>query len=170
MTTDETLGALLAQCSEASLAAAWAFWDWHPAAAKSPVGITTAGDWLLVDRTGAYSLLETIEAEVTSLAGSKAALLVSLADPDFRDAHFLEALVLAVLGTEPLPSGKTLGFRVPPILGGSLGLENLEVVDAVTYQNWVGELHRELSLLPDGTRVEGVEIDAEGCVRLRTAR
>ena len=56
-------------------------WDWVIPQSLRVVGLTVLGDWLLEDSDGAMHLLETIEATITKIAGSRAELEAEGHDP-----------------------------------------------------------------------------------------
>lgn len=54
---------------------------------------------------------------------------------------------------------EVLSFRTPPVLGGVLEPENLELADFVVAVNLAGQLHERTSALPPGAPITGFSID-----------
>jgi hypothetical protein len=54
---------------------------------------------------------------------------------------------------------QVLSFKVPPVLGGELSTENLEVADFVVSVNVAGQIHDQVRLLPPGAPIAGITID-----------
>ncbi len=54
-----------------------------------------------------------------------------------------------------------LGFKIPPVPGGAITLENIEVIDFVVCVNLAGQLHRQVKDPPPGTPISGGTITPE---------
>ena len=68
----------------------------------------------------------------------------------------MAALAMAAELQGMVPSdGQVLGFKVAPILGGAIVVENIEVIDFVVSVNLAGQLHQQVRNMPPGTRISG---------------
>ena len=61
-------------------------------------------------------------------------------------------------GLDPGPQ-RVLSFKVPPVLGGPVAVENLTVEDFVVTVNVAGQIHQQIRDLPAGATISGVTID-----------
>jgi hypothetical protein len=58
-----------------------------------------------------------------------------------------------------MAAGKTLGpercygFVIPPVVGGTYTVENIQPLPVVEVYCWTGEFHEKIRNLPDGTRI-----------------
>lgn len=59
----------------------------------------------------------------------------------------------------PLGHSDCVGFRIPLSLGGSDGVDNLEVTDCDVYWSFAGQMRRQLDGAPDGTPIKSVVSD-----------
>ena len=143
--------------AEAALSA----WQWLLPASHRPIALSYFGDWLLEAPDGDILLMDTLEGQITHLVPSRAQLLDSLAqDPALRDEWLLEGLAIGMRekGIELRP-GQCFGFKVPPILGAPISVDNIQVTDIVPYQLFVGQLHQRLASLPPGTAIGEITVD-----------
>lgn len=63
-------------------------------------------------------------------------------------------LAQAAEGAGLTPGGdQVLSFKVPPVLGGELSPENLELADFVVAVNLTGQIHEQVKSLPPGTSI-----------------
>ena len=62
----------------------------------------------------------------------------------------VDRLIASGLKLEP---GQCYGFRQPPILGGGYSVNNVAVVSVDDYYGGYAWIHRQISDLPDGSRV-----------------
>ena len=49
-------------------------------------------------------------------------------------------------------------FRVPPVLGGSTDVSNIEVSDFVVALDIAGQIHKQVLMLPPGTPIRGISL------------
>jgi hypothetical protein len=54
--------------------------------------------------------------------------------------------------------GQVLSFNVPPVLGGALEPESLELTNFVVPVNIAGQIHQKVQTLPPGTPITGIAI------------
>lgn len=136
-------------------------WAWLPdLAGKGPAFTSAFGDVFLQDRDGSYWLLDTVEGTLTRRWPTTDALEAELMSPEGQDTYLMAELLGAAdrAGLEP-GAGDVLAFKVAPVLGGSLEVENLQVVDFVVNLDILGQIHQQLRELPPGTRITGFSIE-----------
>jgi hypothetical protein len=51
------------------------------------------------------------------------------------------------------------GFKIAPVLGGEIGLGNIEAIDFVVSINVLGQLHQQVREVPPGTKISGLTVD-----------
>lgn len=69
---------------------------------------------------------------------------------DWLMMPLVDELVAAGMTLGP---GQCYGFKLPPIVGGSYGRENIAVKSIEDYLGGFGSIHKQLKDLPDGTEV-----------------
>jgi len=144
------------------LAAALEDWAWLPElAGKEPLVLSAFGDVFLTSEDGIW-FLDTIEGTVTRQWDHAADLQDALNSIEGQDRYLLLGLVEAAAdaGIEPDPS-QVLAFKKAPILGGEFAVENLQVSDFKVALSLSGQLHRQLSQLPTGTRISEFTFDQD---------
>lgn len=138
---------------------------------------------VLVDWLGRYAVHEVVAGlprlvsydvtrdEREDLAGFQDGLQRILLTPVPRDlfdeAGYQEAR--EALGLRRLEEGRCVGVKVPPFLGGSETVQNLEHDSLEVHWQWHGRVLDQARALPAGARIHGVEADAEGRPVLRAA-
>lgn len=63
-------------------------------------------------------------------------------------------------GLVPGPE-QVYGFAKPPVLGGAIDVENIEVIDFVVGVSIAGQLHAQVRDLPPGTAISGFTYEAD---------
>ena len=53
-----------------------------------------------------------------------------------------------------------LSFKVAPVLGTAIAVENIEVMDFEVIVHLTGQLHRQVRDMPSGSRITGFTIAA----------
>jgi hypothetical protein len=82
-----------------------------------------------------------------------------LQDEDGRDALLFGGMVLGArkngLLLEP---GECYDFRIAPVLGGPMALEDVDKLSFVVKLDVAGQLHEQVKDLPPGTRINQVTV------------
>jgi len=50
-------------------------------------------------------------------------------------------------------------FKIPPVLGGKTGVDNIVKMDFVVSLNIAGQLHDQVRHLPPGSKIKGITVD-----------
>jgi hypothetical protein len=133
-------------------------WDWIGIGDKSPAFTSPFGDVFFHSHDGLW-WLDTLEATLTRPWANADELTAELNTPEGQDRFLLAGLAASAerRGLTPGPV-QVYGFKVAPILGGKVSVENIEVTGFVVSINILGQLHRQVHDLPPGTRISGVTI------------
>jgi hypothetical protein len=92
-----------------------------------------------------WSSVQDLEAALNTVDGQSHFLMVGLAQS------------AADLGLVPSPQ-QVIFFKIPPMVGGALAADNLELADMVVAINLFGQIHQQTRHLPPGTRISGLRI------------
>lgn len=128
--------------------------------ALSPVGMTIFGDWFFEAWDGRVYFLDLVSGALEEIAESRSEFLDRRGLPANLDRWYMADLALLCLENGLVPAeGQCLGFKVPPVLGGELDLENIEVCGLAVHQSLMGQLHRQVKDLPDGAVISGLNVE-----------
>ena len=133
-------------------------WAWLEGIDRMEPVLTNAfGDVFLRDQDGSFAFLDTVEGSLVPAWPDAATLQAAINTKEVQDEYLLAHLVRAA-GLVPGPE-QVLSFRVPPVLGGELSVENIELADFVVSVNVAGQVHEQVRALPPGTPVTDIRID-----------
>lgn len=139
---------------------ALADWQWLPVAGKKPLCASPFGDVFLFDVSGAIWLISTLEGTLERVFDSRDHFVSAIATRDGQDEYLSGSLALAaeaaglVLGADDV-----YAHTVPPILGGSFEVANVQTLSFVVAVSIAGQLHRQVKDLPPGTRISHFFLD-----------
>ena len=101
-----------------------------------------------------YWLLDVIGGSLSELCSTGEELTAILNTKDGRDEYLMVGLAAEAEANGLVPSGDEIyDFRVPPVLGGSLSVANLQLIDFEVAVNLAGQIHEQVRNLPPGTPV-----------------
>ena len=128
-------------------------WGWLGLDGKKPVFASPFGDVFLESAEGIW-WLDTVEGALTCRWPDPAALEADLRTDEGQDRFLLAALATEAERRGLVPAGSEVyGFTVPPVLGGALDADNVEVIDFAMSLNIAGQIHDQVRDLPPGTRI-----------------
>jgi hypothetical protein len=136
-------------------------WRWIGELAGMTPALTNAfGDVFLQGPDGSFSFLDTLGGRLERVWPDAASLQSAINSREAQDEYLMVGLASAAgdAGLSPEPE-QVLSFKVPPVLGGQLAVENLELADFVVAVNTAGQIHQQVKSLPPGTPVTGITID-----------
>lgn len=137
-------------------------WRWLGPDDLQLVSMTKFGDCFLEDRRGCIHFLDTLGGRLTPIAPSNEAFLTEREKPENLDEWFMIDFTLLCWESGLRPAaGQCLSFKIPPILSGAVELENVEVCDLLVHQSIMGQLHRNVKDLPEGTVIDQITVDGE---------
>lgn len=126
----------------------------------TPALTSVFGDVFLQGQDGSFSFLDTVGGRLDRIWSDAAALQADINDPKAQDEYLMIGLARSADATGLAPGdGQVLSFKVPPILGGALDTQNLELADFVVAVNVAGQIHEQVKALPPGTPITGLTID-----------
>lgn len=130
-------------------------WCWTGLDAEQIVGENDFGNLMIKDRNGCYWRLCPEDLYCEAVAGTREAL-----DQLSRDAEFVEDWQMQGLVDEArerlgaLPPDYKYCLKIPDVLGGEYGGDNLAMMSLAELIAASGHLAREISGLEDGTRLK----------------
>jgi len=112
------------------------------------LAISPFGDLLLQDDTGALSLLDINLGKIEEATSDETdpALLFSDAFDDRLASSYRSAGLL-------LSPGQCYGYKRQCVLGGLYDVANVYIANQEEYINFMGDFHRQIKDIPDGTKV-----------------
>jgi hypothetical protein len=136
-------------------------WQWLGVEDKSPIFTSPFGDVFFRTHDGIW-LLDTLEATLTRPWASAGELRAALGTTDGQDQFLLAGLAASAERRGIIPTAaQVYGFKIAPVLGGKIGIDNVEAIDFVVSLNILGQLHEQVRNLPPGTRISGVSIQTD---------
>jgi hypothetical protein len=117
--------------------------------------VSAIGDMFLQDADGRVYWFDTGTAGLEEVAGSVEEFKKLMVQPENADQWFIPQLVgdLKAAGVELKP-GQCYSYKVPPVLGGEIELENFEPADLSVHFGILGQIHEQTKDLPPGTKVK----------------
>jgi Domain of unknown function (DUF1851) len=136
-------------------------WNWlEGLAGMTPTLANAFGDVFLQDQDGSFSFLDTVGGRLDRVWPDAASLQADINTPTAQDEYLMVGLAQAAEEAGLTPDNdQILSFKVPPVLGGQLTTENLQVADFVVTVNLAGQIHDQVRLLPPGAPVTGITIN-----------
>jgi hypothetical protein len=136
-------------------------WNWlEGLAGMSPTLTNAFGDVFLQAADGSFWFLDTGGGRLDRVWSDAASLQADINTRAAQDEYLMIGLAqdAEAIGLTP-GNDHVLSFKVPPVLGGELAPENLEISDFVVSVNVIGQIHGKVRLLPPGAPVTGIIID-----------
>jgi len=135
------------------VASALESWDFLDLADKSPLFTSPFGD-VFMQGPKSYWLLDVVGGSLRELCATGEELTAILNTKDGRDEYLMVGLAAEAEANGLVPSGDEIyDFRIPPVLGGSLAVPNLQLIDFEVAVNLAGQIHEQVRNLPPGTPV-----------------
>jgi hypothetical protein len=136
-------------------------WAWLDPQRLTPRFTSPFGDVFLVSSDG-WWFLDLVEGTLSQLWATGEELEAVLNTPDGQAKYLLGGLAAEAeaLGVTPSES-EVYTFAVPPVLGGSIAVENVSVLDFAVAVDLLGQIHDQVRQLPPGARVTGIDISSD---------
>lgn len=133
-------------------------WGWLDIAAKAPIFASPFGDVFFQAPDG-FWWLDTLEGHLSRPWATADALRADLNTPEGQDQYLLAGLAFGAAERGLRPNAtQVYGFATPPVLGGAIDLDNVEIIDFVVALHIAGQIHRQVKDLPPGTPISGISI------------
>jgi hypothetical protein len=131
------------------------YWGWVGIEPIEVVGDNDFGNLIIKDEDGKYWRLCPEDCYCKVIANSRAELDVLSTDQEFLHDWYMSALVsLAVDQCGPLADGRKYCLKIPGILGGAYGGDNLATAQQAELVRFSGDVARQIEELPDGAQVK----------------
>lgn len=135
-------------------------WRWLLKGRFRLVAGSKFGDWFVERPDGSVEFLDAIEGTVRGLASSPREFRNLINTTEEQEEWLLSPLVLTLHEKGLVPgSGQCYGFKIPPILGGKVESDNVEVMNLAVWVSLCGQIHRQVQPLPPGTRISGFRLE-----------
>jgi hypothetical protein len=130
-------------------------WRWLCPQPVTLVARSAFGDLFLQTNEGKVLWLDVTFGKLTEVAESVVQFRELLESADKREEWFAEAdeKTAADNGLKPNPN-QCIGYATPLIFAESGYAHNAYVADLYDHIGFLGDLHKQVSTLPDGTKVE----------------
>jgi hypothetical protein len=136
-------------------------WDWAGLQGKQPLFTSPFGDVFFQAQDG-FWFLDLLEGKLTRPWPTADELRAELDTAEGQDRYLMAGLAFAAERQGIIPSAtQVLSFKVAPILGGAIAVENIEVFDFEVIVHITGQLHWQVRDMPPGTRITGFKMAPE---------
>lgn len=130
-------------------------WGWTGMDPTEVVSENQFGNLIVKDSDGRCWRLCPEDCYCKVIAESRAELDALSMDQDFlQDWHMTPLVSLATDRCGPLVDGRKYCLKIPGILGGAYGGENLATAPLVELVRFSGDIARQVEELPDGSPIE----------------
>jgi len=129
-------------------------WGWVGIMPTEVVGENDFGNLIVRDEDGKYWRLCPEDCYCKVIAANRAELDALSTDQAFLHDWYMSALVsLAIERCGPLADGRKYCLKIPGVLGGAYGGDNLATAPQEELVRFSGDLARQIKELPDGAQV-----------------
>lgn len=139
-------------------------WRWLVPEDVELVVITKAGD-AFIRRLGdgAILRLNVVDGSVEQVCASLDEFQAAITDEQHVQRWFMPEIVQgqALLGMDP-GENECLSFKHPPILGGQIDPDNIEVSDVAVHFSIAGQIHKQVKDLPPGATINELRFVGPG--------
>jgi hypothetical protein len=138
-------------------------WRWLVGLKAMPIAVAASGDMFVTDDDGRVLLLDVGAGQLIHVADNLKHFETLKTSPGSADKWLASALVhdLRAQG-KPLQQHQCYSYVVPPVLGGAVELSNFEPCDLEVHFSILGQIHRQVAELPEGTPIKGVKVSRPG--------
>jgi hypothetical protein len=106
-----------------------------------------------------FWFLDLLEGMLTRPWPDAGALQAGLNTAEGQDRYLMAGLAFAAERQGIIPSARqVLSFKVAPILGAAIAVENIDVMDFEVIVHITGQLHRQVRDMPPGSRITGFTV------------
>ena len=135
-------------------------WTWLVPTGATVWLMNRFAELVLVLEDGSVSYLETSVGALRTIARDRDEFIVRIDQGNHANEWMMIPLVdQCVAAGITLDANQCYGFITPPTLGGQYEISNVERSDIAVYLSVMGQVHKQIEDLPDGTTISGVVID-----------
>lgn len=118
-------------------------WSWLIPGDLRPVFLSKFGDWFLRCPDGSIQMLSVLEGKLLPIAASAEEFHSAVNSTEWQEKYFRSHLVEELHGEGRVPGrGKCYAFAPHPCLGGSIGRQQVIVVDIPVWQQFCSQFFR----------------------------
>ncbi|GAA4349177.1 hypothetical protein GCM10023185_05690 [Hymenobacter saemangeumensis] len=129
-------------------------WNWLIQSDKAIAALTKMGDAVLIDNSNNLYHLDTGLGELYLLGQDRYQFLDGTLNPDvYEDILSLRLVDELEAANKYLETNQVYPFYQLPLMGGAYAADNIYCLDIYEHFGLTGEIHLQLSGLPDGTEV-----------------
>jgi hypothetical protein len=126
-------------------------WRWLVGEEYHPVVISAMGDLFLRHDDGRIFWLNSGWGQLTELAESADEFKKPMVQPNNAGNWFIPKLVGDLLSSgKKLGPGECFSYKIPPVLGGEIDLDNFEPTNLFVHFSILGQIHEQVKELPEG--------------------
>lgn len=130
-------------------------WGWVGIDPVEVVGENDFGNLIIKDEDGRYWRLCPEDCYCKVIAANRTELDALSTNQDFLEDWYMAALVsLANDLCGPLSEGRKYCLKIPGVLGGAYGGENLATAPQLELVRFSGHIARQIEELPDGAQIK----------------
>jgi hypothetical protein len=136
-------------------------WRWLIGPTKQPILLAAIGDAYVQDPDDdTVHLLDVGAGALELIADSVEEFQELLGDSEFVTGSFVPQIVVNLRNAgKPLEAGQIYSYEHPPVLGGEYSVENMVPTDISVHFSVLGQIHRQVKDLPEGTSISEVKIE-----------
>lgn len=154
------LGRMFIEIPANMIAGALEAWGWIGLGGLTVIAVSAFGEPFFRDRHGAIHQLDTLDGRLTKVAGSLSEFTAVLQEAAARDELLLAGLVSSAMDRGLiLAPGECYDFRIAPILGGEISVDQIEKISFLVKLHIAGQLHDQVRHLAPGTRINSVTLE-----------
>lgn len=136
-------------------------WRWLHLEGLTVFAVSAFGEVFLRNNADAIFQIDTIEGRLLKVADSFDELGTMLRASDARDEVLFEGLVIGARNRGlMLDAGECYDFKIAPVLGGQMSVDEIGKLSFVVKLNIAGQLHEQVKDLPVGTKIDKVTISS----------
>jgi hypothetical protein len=129
-------------------------WKWIGLEGLTVIAVSAFGEIFFRADNQEIHHLDTIEGRLVRVAPSLSAFAAGLQETDRRDELLLGGVVLAARSRGlVLDPKECYDYRIAPILGGQMDIDQIEKMSFVVKLHMTGQIHEQVKDLPPGTPI-----------------
>ena len=137
-------------------------WRWLLVGSFRVVVGSKFGDWFVERLGGAVEMLDMQSGQLRQVAGSRDEFYQLIRTREKQEEWLRSELVTGLHEKGMIPdAGQCYAFSVPPILGGTVDPESVEVMDLAVWVSFCGQIQEQVRNLPPETEVPGVAVKGD---------
>lgn len=135
-------------------------WNWLPINHMTIIATSAFGDVFFQNDLGEVHYIDTIEGKLAKAANSMSEFKALFQQEDARDHFLLAGFVMAARANGLiLTKDECYDFKIAPILGGEMTLDQIEKTPISVKLHIAGQIHEQVKNLPVGSKIDKITID-----------